>query len=426
MKLVNHLTIRISGIFILILLIWSIAYLAIQLNEIHNGIDEGLNNLKQEFLLQANKEPGFMEAMEKHDPLNIIVRKLSLEEALNAKEKYSNSKIYFISEEEDEEVRMLTTVFFCELDKQYYELKLFTSTVESEDLIKNMIYLLTTLWICLALALIFAGKKIISKTNRPFYLLLDKLKNFNLDKSQMIDFPKTSISEYAELNSSVEILLSENIKTFNEQKNFIENASHELQTPLAVSISKLELFMSRYNLSEEQLIDMSTILKSLNRMKRLNRNMLLLSKIRNKQFIKEEYVNLTALLKTIINEFEDFIEHKEIELTFEQQEEITFYMNADLAYILLANLIKNAITHNVEKGKIDIHIRNHKIEISNTGIELPSDQNIFERYTIGTDNVKSSGLGLSIVKSITDLYKIKISHCQKNKVHTITLFFENK
>ncbi len=158
MKLSNYLTIRLAGIFIAIMLVWSIIYFFIQMREIYDGIDEGLNNLKQEFVYKANQSPDFVTDMEKHNPLNIIIEKIPYEEAKDFKEIYSPSKVYFVTEEEEEEVRMLTTAFYCEQDGQYYKLKIFTSTVETDDLIKNMLYLLISLWLCLSLVLVVVIK----------------------------------------------------------------------------------------------------------------------------------------------------------------------------------------------------------------------------------------------------------------------------
>ncbi len=290
MKLSNHLTIRLSGIFILIMLVWSIIYFFFQMTEIYDGIDEGLNNLKQEFIYEANRSPDFVVDMEKHNPLNIIIDKISFEEAKDFKETYTASKVYFITEEEEEEVRMLTTAFFCEQNNQYYKLKIFTSTVESDDLIKSMLYLLIALWVCLALVIILVIKRVIHSSNKPFYQLLHDLKNFKLGDGKMIEFPANNIYEYTELNSSVKDLLEDNINAYNEQKNFIENASHELQTPLSITIGKLELIMNSNKLDQQQLEEMASALNSLNRMKRLNSSLLLLSKIKNKQFSEKEAV----------------------------------------------------------------------------------------------------------------------------------------
>lgn len=420
MKLVNHLTIRLSGIFILILSVWSVFYFIFQMNEIHDGIDEGLNNLKQEFILKANDSPEFVINMEKYNPLNMIVNHISYEDAINSKETYSTTKVYFPSEEEYEEVRMLTTVFRCEQDGQYYQLKFFTSTVESDDLVKSILYLLIILWLALALALIFANKAIIDKSSRPFRKLLSNLRGFELNNTKMIDFPDTSIDEYKELNIAVKKLLEENIQTFTEQKNFIENASHELQTPLAISINKLDLLINDKELERKQIEEISSILNNLNRMKKLNSTLLLLSKIKNKQFSNNEQLDLYRIFEETLENFEALIEHKELKLSINDTGHPIVMMNSDLAYIMATNLIKNAIAYNIKGGNITLAFTPDSITIKNDGMAPEDEVNIFDRYVSHSENKQSSGLGLSIVQSIVKLFGYKIAY-QYNKQHIITI-----
>jgi len=419
MKLANYLSKKISIVFIIIFLIWSVVYFFFQMNEIYDGIDEGLNNLKQEFILKANESHGFIENMEKYHPINMIVDKIPYKEAINFKETYLTTKVYFPTEEENEEVRMLITVFKCNVDNEYYILRFFTSTVESDDLIKNILYLLIALWVCLGLTIFFVNRKIIDRTNRPLLQLLSSLANFQLGNNQMIEFPETIIKEYKQLNNSVERLLNENIQAYTEQKNFIENASHELQTPLAIVINKLELLIQEKQLKEEHISVLGTILTDLNRMKRLNSSLLLLSKIKNKQYADNEQVDLYLTFKKVLDNFDELIKFKNITLNITNNGHPTLLINPDLAHIIASNLLKNAISHNVDGGFINILFDSEKIIIENDGPVVPYNTNIFERYRTFTDNKQSSGLGLAIVKSIVDHYGLNIIY-QYSGVHIIT------
>lgn len=422
MKLSNHLTIRLSVFFVLIFSIWAIIYFFLQMKEIHDGIDEGLNNLRQEFILKANKSADFISNMEKYDAINMSIERVTYEEAINTNETYSTTKIYFPTEEEEEEVRMLTTAFYCESDNNYYIIRFFTSNVESDDLIEGMLMLLIILWVTLALTLIIASKVIIKKGNKPFYQLLKNLEGFHLDKTQSIDFPQTTVSEYVYLNNTIKTLLDENIRVFNEQKKFIENSSHELQTPLAIATGKLELILNRKGLDREQMEEINSILVSLNRMKRLNNNMLLLSKIRNKQYIDSGEININDIVSETLEDFDDVICHKELSVQTRIEGEFVVKMNVDLAHILITNLIKNAIVHNNKGGEINIGILPDSLTISNDGEPFVSeDVDIFRRYYFHSSNAASSGLGLSIVKSIADLYNLAIEY-NYSKQHIITLY----
>ncbi|MDR1557307.1 MAG: HAMP domain-containing histidine kinase [Tannerellaceae bacterium] len=415
MKLINYLILRITLFFTVVLLLWSGVYFILQMKEIHDGNDEGLTNLKQEFVLKANKIPHFVENMERNAPLNLIVKEISRKEAETIIENFNTTKIYFPTELEKEEVRMLTSAFHCTMNDKYYQIQFFTSTVESDDLLKNLLYLLLGLWIVLITTIFFVSRAILSQANKPFFSLLKNLKDFRLDSSKMIDFPETRIEEYVQLNEAVKELLDKNISVFTEQKQFIENISHELQTPLAIAVSKLEMLLEKHQTDKEQANEISVVLITLNRMKRLNINLLLLSKIRNRQFPAVSQVDLRKVLETVLADFEEIAEYKEITIETAGDTSLSLQMNEDLAQILFTNLVKNAITHNINGGKILLAYAENAITISNSGNAAITD--IFNRYK----SEKSSGIGLSIVKSIANLYGIKISYRFENDLHIFEL-----
>jgi signal transduction histidine kinase len=419
MKLAGYLISRITLSCMAIMTVWAAVYFFLQMKEIHEGIDEGLTNLKQEFIAKADAAPGFVETLADNTPPNFIIREIAAAEAGTVVEKFTTDRIYFPTEQEKEEVRMLTTAFRCRQNGKYYLLQFFISTVESDDLTENMLYLLLGLWAALASTVFAVSKIILTKANRPFYRLLDELKKFHLDSSRMIDFPPSRIREYTQLNDSVRALLEENIRTFTGQKVFIENTSHELQTPLAIVILRLETLLEKYRDDEEQAKEFAGILNVLNRMKRLNSNLLLLSKISNRQFPESRAVNLRTALETVVAEFEDMATFRQIAIEQTGDAAPTLQMNEDLAHILFTNLIKNAIAHNIQNGKIDIRYDDAAITIANTGNSAAVAE--FDRYLTGAGNEKSSGLGLSIVKSIADIYRIEINYSCTGKMHSFEL-----
>lgn len=207
MKLVNYLTLKLTLSFLIILTVWSTIYFSLQLHEIYDDIDEGLDNLRQEFIVKANRSADFTEDMMKHNPLNIIVTKISYEDAQDIKDSFTTTKVYFETESEEEEVRMLTTAFYSEPNNQYYKLQLFTSNVETDDLSQNMLFLLIVLWICLIATMFVLSRIILNKSNKPFFQLIDRLKAFRLENRVLIEFPSTKIDEFEELNNSVKSFL---------------------------------------------------------------------------------------------------------------------------------------------------------------------------------------------------------------------------
>jgi signal transduction histidine kinase len=423
MKLMDYLISRITLFFTAIMLIWAAIYFLLQMKEIHEGVDEGLTNLKQEFIAKANTRPGFIEILKTNTPPNFIIREITAKEAEIVVENFTTTEIYFPTELEKEEVRMLSTVFRCEQNGKYYQLQFFISTVESDDLMENMLYLLLGLWVALSLTVFVVSKIIVTKANKPFYRLLDELKKFHLDNSRMIDLPPAKIKEYIQLNNSVKELLEKNIHIFTEQKVFIENTSHELQTPLAIVIAKMESLLEKYRNNEEHVKEIAGILDVLNRMKRLNSNLLLLSKIKNRQFTENRSLHLREVLEAVVAEFEDIAAYKQI--TIEQKGDASPQMqiNKDLAHILFTNLVKNAIAHNKQNGKISICYAPDAITIANTG--NGATDRVSDRYQTDASDEKSSGLGLSIVKSIAGLYQIDIDYCRDGEMHVFKLSLRN-
>jgi signal transduction histidine kinase len=415
MKLVDRLTLRIALVFTIVMLFWSTFYFVLQMKEIHDGNDEGLTNLKQEFIAKANRLPDFAENMEHQSPLNLIVKEISREEAETATEIFQTTRVYFSTELEHEEVRMLTSAFFCTLNGKYYQIQFFTSTVESNDLIKNMLWLMLGLWAALVLTVTVVGRIIIARTNKPFYRLLNELKQFRLGSGAMVNFPQTEIEEYGQLNEAIKDLLAKNMEAFTEQKQFIENSSHELQTPLAIVIAKLEMMLEKYQKQQEYATEIAALLNMLNRMKRLNGSLLLLSKIRNSQFPETSAVNLREIAESVLADFEDLAAYKQLAVEMRGDASPFVQMNSDLAHILLANLIKNAIAHNEAGGKIIVACEENAITVSNSGKQAAT--NVFSRYQSVGKGENSCGLGLSIVKSIAGLYKLELTYRFEQDMH---------
>src|SRR5690606_10515295 len=151
-------------------------------------------------------------------------------------------------------------------------------------------------------------------------------------------------------------LLKANIAVFQQQKQFIENASHELQTPLAIALNKLELLLEQSQASDGQVQLLANAIQYLERMTRLNKSLLLLSKIENRQFSKEEEVDFNIRLHQQVDDFEELLLYKGIHVEIIEKARLNRFFNADLADVLITNLLKNAIVHSYEGGNVRITI----------------------------------------------------------------------
>ena len=186
-----------------------------------------------------------------------------------------------------------------------------------------------------------------------------------------------------------------------------------------------ELLAENEDLSDNHLEAIGRVIRTLERLTRLNKSLLLISKIENRQYGELESVSVNALVKMLVVEFSDFAELKNITIALEESGRIEASMNKDLAAILVSNLLKNAIAHNINAGKISVRINSHSLIIANTGTLSPLNPlKIFKRFEKDSATQESTGLGLAIVKAIIDLYGYKLSYSFAHQQHQMIIDFK--
>lgn len=332
--------------------------------------------------------------------------------------------IYNSYEEENLPFRLL--FFSVKTNEGYFTVTAGTPLVESDDLVESIVRSLGTVAGILFAVLLLLNWFLSKKLWKPFYTTLDSLKKFDLGKKETIEFPQVNTSEFKILNEELGRMTKKIQTDYQNLKEFTENASHEIQTPLAIIRAKLELMVQADNLSAEQMKQMQDMYESTNRLSKLNQSLLLLAKIENRQFLDIQEINLKNMIENKLEQFSDMLSFKNIHLTpaLSEGEGITVKMNSQLADILLSNIIGNAIRHNVNEGKISIKLNNDSLTVSNTGNQIDiSGEKMFERFQKGSASPESAGLGLSIVKQICDTYNFHVTYSCINSIHTITLLF---
>ena len=276
------------------------------------------------------------------------------------------------------------------------------SLVDNEELVLTLVAVQATLVVLLTIGLLLLNRSMSRKLWKPFYDTLTQLKAYELDKSEPINPQNTNIVEFDDLNKTIGHLIARNRKTFLQQKEFIENASHEMQTPLAIFQSKLDNFMQNPRLTEKEAMEILEMEQSVNRMSRLNKNLLLLSKIDNDQFADVEEIELTQVAIPIVENLMPIaaLDKVSIETTFHP---LKIQANPTLMEILLNNLFQNAVRHTVPEGQVNIAIRDSWVRVSNTGgpLKIPPTE-MFERFKKDSKNENSVGLGLAIIRKICD------------------------
>lgn len=297
---------------------------------------------------------------------------------------------------------------------------------EDRLLIVGAVTLLTVLFFALLLSgFIFLNRRISQRLWQPFYDSLAKIKNFSLEQNKPVVFEKAAIDEFAELNQSLDKLITGNIAAYTQQKEFAENASHELQTPLAIVQSKLELLMQSQQLTTEQYNIIEDALKALSRVSRVNKNLLLLTKIENSQYMEKDAIEVTELLTNLIPQFETIAAGKQIKFITQLQPAVTITGNRALVEILLNNLITNAIRHSAAGSEIILQLTHNSFIISNPGNRSLQTEQLFKRFAAATIQQPGTGLGLAIIKQICNRYNWLIQYAFNNGQHVFSLVFHS-
>lgn len=421
MKLLNYTTTYFSGMLLVLISIWAVVFYFAMFDEIYDSIDDGLDNRKMVLIARASKDPNLMQKPQLDEYLYTI-EKVDFKKYRGFKDTYNDTLMYMINEEDYEPVRTLESIF--RLNNEYYKIKVVTSMVEEDDQIQNLLFYTILLYSVLVISILILNNFFLRKVWKPFYNLIAQLKIFRLEKNQTIAYTPTKIEEFTLLNNSIEKLLQKTQESYEGQKQFIENASHELQTPLAIAINKLEILFEENELNDRQAQQLQQALENLERLKRLNRSLLLISKIENDQFQQKQNLDIKTLIEEINSNFFEMASHKNVALNFSANGKVSKNMNPDLAYMLFSNLIKNSISHGNSGTNILMELDEKKFSISNFSESKSLEEElVFERFQKFNSNTNSTGLGLSIAKSIAEKYGFKLTYSYKKGQHIFVLNF---
>lgn len=373
---------------------------------------ERLRFIKERILKQA-----------KHGELHSVIGIIHVEElsSLNKvlKEVYKDTTIY--SEEDKRIISQMVLEFSVKSKRKNYKVILLQPVQERIPIIRTIIGF-AAFFVFIILLLNSMPNRIIKKIWLPFYSTLEALKKYKISQKENINLPDTDINEFEELNREINILTNRIRQDYLNMKEFTENASHEIQTPIAVIKSKIELYLQKDNLDEEAAKYFQEINEIVGRLSKLNQSLLLLAKIENHQFGSSEEVNLEVLIEKQLKDYEELFDMKNISISKSFVHPNKIIINAALADILIMNLIKNAFRYCSAPGSIRIEINGSKLSIANTGRPSNlSEIEMFERFKKSSASTDSLGLGLSIVKKICDANNFLIRYSYQNQYHTFEI-----
>lgn len=299
-----------------------------------------------------------------------------------------------------------------------------SNLVEMEGMVFSIAAMFIFIIIILLVGIIILSKRLASKIWKPFYHTLKQIEDFEIDKNKAPHFTPTDIDEFDRLNKSLERLIEKNTAIYKSQREFVENAAHELQTPLALFQTKIDTLSQLPNLTKEHSQLLGSLNNDVSRLNRLNKNLLLLSKIENDSYFEKQPVILNDYIKKHLDFFSEQAKSKSISIVVEFDKPLQINSNPVLTEVLINNLFLNAIRHNTKDGKIIITTSDKTITFSNTGPETSLNINkLFNRFSKSDPSAQGNGLGLAIVKKIIELNNWDITYDFQDGLHSFTVKF---
>ncbi|REG91544.1 sensor histidine kinase [Algoriphagus antarcticus] len=324
-------------------------------------------------------------------------------------------------EDEWDRFRVMQTVI--EINKKHYLLTIETNVEEAYETIFAIGLVTVVLYGILVFGFIRLNRKISKDVWEPFDKTLTKLKSFDLSTSKEVNFEPSDIEEFEELNHTISKLIAENVSVYNQQKAFVANASHELQTPIALLKSKLDMLFQDEKLNTTQSELVNAIQIPLARLTRVNKNLLLLARIENSRFTDVEALDFSLKITKSEELLQDYMEEKELKFQKVPSGICKFECSKFLAETLVNNLLSNAIRHSPKKGQIMVEWNESGFTFKNTG-EFPLvEESLFKRFSVTSDKGTSSGLGLAIVKEICKQNSWQIKYSFTDSYHIFSIRF---
>ncbi len=318
---------------------------------------------------------------------------------------------------------ILTVNSYYHLNGKNYRIASYGYTSKADQVLSGLKISILWKWL-LILFLIAVSARLVSRIIlSPFKKTIRAIELFNLKQKEKIQLPVTNTKEFIELNRFVKAMTDRAVDEYIALKEFTENASHELQTPVAVMGMKLEL-LAESAITGEQALLINDLQNSLDKLSRINSSLILLTRLENHEYATREPLGLCKLINESLDSYKELIELKSINLTKDIAQGIYVELNPVLGQILMNNLVGNAIRHNNAEGAIDVYLGSNKLVIKNTGDKpsVPTNE-LFQRFKKSNQSSKSIGIGLAIVKQICDIHQFAIEYIFVDAKHIIEIQF---
>ena len=422
MRLFSRIAIRLAATLIVLMSLWAVLFYFAMADQIHDEVDDALEDYTT--LIITRKLAG-RELPNAGDGSNntFTITPVSADYARrNSHYRYHDESVYIPEKREYEPARVITTIF-NDAEGQYYELKVSTPSFEKADLFSAVLLWIVALYVLLLLITVGITMLIFYRNLRPLYILLEWLDSYHPGVNPKPINNPTRVTEFKRLNVALQSAIDRSEQMLERQTQFIGNASHELQTPLAIIGNRVEWLLDESKLTDEQAMELYKINKTLSRAVRLNKTLLLLTKIENSQFIETSQVDLVAIVAETVESLSEIYISRQIKFATDLPSKFEVQMNESLASTLVTNLIKNVYVHSEQGVEARAAIVGRKLIVENQGREMLDREHIFERFYQGSQRETSMGLGLALVAAICRHYNINIEYSFVNGYHRFEVDF---
>lgn len=308
------------------------------------------------------------------------------------------------------------------VEKKGFIINIFQTISEKNELLKDIGIYMFFLFFSLLLISILINYLVARRLWSPFYESVKIAGKYDIQSDSPLNLPETDINEFNQLNEVFNNMTRKMRNDYLNLKEFGENASHEIQTPLAVIRSKTELLMQQRNLNKESINLVKSINEATARLFKLNQGLLLISKIENQVFHEKRTVSLKGIAEKGLENYKEIMGLKNISVEMDIKNEALVEMNEVLADVLISNLLSNAVRFNFDGGFIKCHIDDTFLILTNSGVPMKTNpEDLFKRFHKNSENPQSVGLGLSIVRKITESYGMIISYSCHETIHELRL-----
>lgn len=409
MKLILRIALRLSAVLLPLLALWAGLFYYALMGRIREETDDALwdySELIIQRMLGGERLPQLNEGSNNSYSITPVD---SLYASAHPRLEYYDAEVYIPEKEETEPARVMTTLFQDE-DGLYYELKVATPTFEKDELLATIFGWMIFLYLVLLVTVIGITILVFQRSMRPLYDLLKWLDNYRPGGKNRPVPNRTHIEEFRRLNLAAQQAVDRSEALYQQQKQFIGNASHELQTPLAVLSGRLEWLLDHTELTEEQMGEVLQMQRTLKRLSRLNKTLLLLTKIDNHQFPESTTVDIASLVREQQELYCEIFSARDIHWSLSLPETFPVQMNESLASVLVTNLMKNACLHSEPGAEVQVRLENRTLTVSNQGAAPLDQEQVFKRFYQGAKKEGSNGLGLALVKAVADYYGLPIAY----------------